>query len=310
MPNIVRIATSSFATFENTTPPFNIRIPKFEENFSLAKEILETAGAYHPDIALLPETFMWAGSSFENIKETAESIPGPTFNMLSEMAKKYRMYVVAGHIVKENDQIYNKGLVIDRQGKLFGAYNKNHPVEEEIHCGITPGSQIPIFDLDFGRIGVSICFDLNWDDVWEKFAQEKIDLACWISAYEGGFSLQANAWKYQYPIISSVWPYHARVYDITGEKIGSTSRWNRLLVSDLNLDRMLFHTDRQMGKIKEIQLKYGDKVVIRTYTEEHLLLLENLVAGKSVEDIAKEFGLVSYSEYIYECTSTQKSHRK
>jgi beta-ureidopropionase len=305
MPKKVRIVTSSFATLENTKPPFNIHPPQPEENFNLAKEILTAAGAYNPDLVLLPETFMWAGRSFENIKETAETIPGPTFNMLSEMAKQFNMYIVAGHVVKENGKIFNKGLVIDRKGELAGSYNKNHPVEDEIRCGITPGNEIPVFDLDFGRIGVSVCFDLNWEDVWAEFAAKKIDLACWISAYEGGFPLRSFAWKYKYPIISSVWPYHARVYDITGEKLASTSRWSRILFHELNLDRALLHTDKQIEKIIAIQKKYGDKVVLKTYTEEHLILLENLIPGKTIQDIIKEFGLVTYKDFIAQCTEFQ-----
>jgi beta-ureidopropionase len=301
----VRIVTSSFATLENTKPPFNIHPPQPEENFNLAKQILEAAGAYQPDLVLLPETFMWAGRSFDNIRETAETIPGPTFNMLSELAKQHKMYIVAGHVVKENGKIYNKGLVIDRKGELVGSYNKNHPVEDEIRSGITPGNEIPVFDLDFGRIGVSVCFDLNWEDVWAEFAAKKIDLACWISAYEGGFPLRSYAWKYKYPIVSSVWPYHARVYDITGEKLASTSRWSRILFHELNLDRGLFHTDKQMQKIIAIQKKYGDKVVLKTYTEEHLILLENLVPGKTIQDIIKEFDLVTYKDFIAQCTKFQ-----
>jgi beta-ureidopropionase len=305
MSRIVRIVTSAFATLENTKPPYNIHPPQPEENFNLAKEILEAAGAYNPDLVLLPESFMWAGRSFEKIRETAETIPGPTFNMLSEMAKQYKMHVVAGHVVKEKGKIYNKGLVIDRKGELVGSYNKNHPVEDEIQSGITPGNEIPVFDLDFGRIGVSVCFDLNWEDIWAEFAAKKIDLACWISAYEGGFPLRSFAWKYKYPIVSSVWPYHARVYEITGEKLASTSRWSRILFHELNLDRGLFHTDKQMQKIIAIQKKYGDKVVLKTYTEEHLILLENLVPGKTIQDLIKEFDLVTYKDYIEQCTEFQ-----
>jgi len=300
---------SSFATLENTKPPFNIHPPQPEENFNLAREILEAAGAFKPDLVLLPESFMWAGRSFENIRETAETIPGPTFNMLSEMAKQFKMHIVAGHVVKEKGKIYNKGLVIDRNGELVGSYNKNHPVEDEIRSGITPGNEIPVFDLDFGRIGVSVCFDLNWEDVWAEFAARKIDLACWISAYEGGFPLRSYAWRYKYPIISSVWPYHARVYEITGERLASTSRWSRILSFDLNLDRGLFHTDKQMQKIMAIQKKYGDKVVVKTFTEEHLILLENLVPGKTIQDIIKEFDLVTYKDFIAQCTKFQAENR-
>lgn len=302
MPRHVRIVTSSLATFEAVNPPFNLRQPAIEENLSLAQSILETAAAFKPDLVLLPETFKTAGWPGSEIKANAEPVPGPTFNMISKCARDGHYNLVAGHLVAEGDRIFNKALVIDRQGELVGSYSKNYPVENEIGCGVTPGTDAPAFDLDFGRIGALVCFDINWPSLWSALSQKKVDLACWISAYEGGFPLRSYAWTYQYPIVTSVMPYHARVIDITGEILCSTSRWSRVVFYDLNLDRELFHTDKQMQKIAEIQKKYGDDVVVKTLTEEHLILVENNLPGKTVTDIAQEFGLVTYKDYIRECT--------
>lgn len=303
MPRKVRIVTSSFATLENTTPPFNIHPPRPEDNVALAENILITAAQYQPDVVVLPEAFKLAGISLEKSRELAEPIPGPTFNLLANWARKLNTYIVAGMMVLEGSRIFNRGIVIDRTGKLVGYYDKHYPVEEEITHGVTPGTNTPIFDLDFGRIGVSVCFDINWPEIWQEFSNQKIDLAFWISAYEGGFPLQSYAWQFKYPIVSSVWPYHARVFDIDGRIIHSTSRWSRILFCEVNLDRGLFHTDLQMEKISGIQKKYGDLVDIKTYTEEHLFVLENNISGKSVEDIAAEFDLIPYDDYISRCTS-------
>jgi hypothetical protein len=167
---------------------------------------------------------------------------------------------------------------------------------------VTPGLEAAAFDLDFGRIGVAICFDLNWPNLWAELAQKNIDFACWISAYEGGFPVKAYAWMHRYPIVSSVWPYHARVVDITGDVLASTSRWSRVAACDLNLDRELLHTDLQIDKIAQIQARYGSDVLVKTYTEEHLILIESLAPGLCVRDIMREFGLVSYRDYIERCT--------
>ena len=61
MSRIVRIVTSSFATLEDTRPPFNLRHPTLEENLRTAESILQTAVAYKPDLVLLPEAFPLAG---------------------------------------------------------------------------------------------------------------------------------------------------------------------------------------------------------------------------------------------------------
>ncbi len=302
MPRHVRIVTSSLATFEDVNPPFNLRHPSVEENLSLAQSILETAAAFKPDLVLLPETFKTAGLPGSAIKAQAEPVRGPTFHILSELARKGSYNLVAGHLVSEEGKIFNAALVINRQGDLVGSYHKNYPVENEIRCGVTPGTDLPVFDLDFGRIGALICFDINWPELWARLSQKKVDLACWISAYEGGFPLKSYAWTYEYPIVTSVMPYHARVIDITGDILCSTSRWSRVICCDLNLDRAIFHTDNQMQKIAEIQKKYGNTVVVKTFTEEHLILIENNIPGKTIADVAQEFNLITYKNYIRQCT--------
>jgi hypothetical protein len=92
------------------------------------------------------------------------------------------------------------------------------------------------------------------------------------------------------------------VVDITGDVLASTSRWSRVAACDLNLDRELLHTDLQIDKIAQIQARYGSDVLVKTYTEEHLILIESLAPGLRVRDIMREFGLVSYRDYIERCT--------
>lgn len=299
----VRIVTSSFATLEDTHPPFNLRRPTLDENLRTAEAILETARAYAPDLVLLPEAFPLAGMPLARVPDVARPVPGPIFDLLAAACRAGGYNLVAGHVTAQDGRYYNEALVLDRRGALVGAYRKNYPVEEEIRCGIAPGKEAAAFDLDCGRIGVAVCFDLNWPALWAALAAERIDFACWISAYEGGFPLKNYAWTHRYPIVSSVWPYHARVTDMTGEVLASTSRWSRVAVCDLNLDRALLHTDLQMQKIAAIQARYGDQVVVRTYTEEHLVLLENRLPDRTVQDLMAEFELVSYHDYIARCTA-------
>ena len=302
MPRIIRIVTSSFATLEDTHPPFNLRHPSPQENIDLAKSILDTAAGFQPDLVLLPETFKLAGMPGSMLREVAEPIDGSSFSMLSAACREGHFNLVAGHVTLEGDRIYNEALVIDRSGKLVGSYRKNYPVEGEIECGVTPGRDAPVFDLDFGRIGVAICFDINWPELWSSFREKRIDLACWISAYEGGFPLKSLAWTNRYPIVSSVYPYHARVIDVTGEVLTTTSRWSRVASYDFNFDRVLCHTDNQMGCISAIQAKYGNNVKVKTYTEEHLMVVENYLPDRAIGDIVREFRLVSYEDYISKCT--------
>ncbi len=307
MAKIIRVVTSSFATLEDTQPPYNLRHPELATNLRTAQSILETAAAYKPDLVLLPETFALAGMPLTNVAMVAEPMHGPIYEMLAAHCRAGNFNLVAGHLTSEGDNYYNQALVLDRSGQLVGSYRKNYPVEAEIRCGIAPGDEAAAFDLDCGRVGVAICFDLNWPSLWAELAKKDIDLACWISAYEGGFPLKSYAWTHRYPIATSVWPYHARLIDITGEVVASTSRWSRIVAYDLNLDRELFHTDHQMGKIAAIQARYGSGVLVKSYTEEHLILIECVAEGLNIQDIIDEFGLVSFQDYIARCTDVRRT---
>lgn len=309
MARIIRIVTTSLATLEDTAPPYNLRHPDPADNLKLGVSLLAAAGEQGADLACLPEGFVAAGLPLERVSAVAEPVPGPAFDAVAEQARRYKMYVVAGFYAREGDRIYNVSALIDRRGELVGAYAKNYPTEQEISCGVTPGADVVVLDTDFGRLGLAICFDLNWKPIWAEMANQGAELVCWISAYEGGFPLQAYAWLHQYPIITSVWPYHARVIDTTGRILASTSRWGRIAVCDLNLDKRLFHTDLQMDKILAIQTRYGQRVKLETFTEEHLFTIESRDPGLSVGEIAAEFSLIDYHDYIDRCTLVQEQTR-
>lgn len=305
----IRIATTSLATLEDTAPPFNLRHPQPADTLQLGLSLLETAGEQGADLACLPEGFMAAGLPLDRISSVAQTIPGPAFDAVAQCARRYAMYVVAGFYELAGDWVRNIAALIDRQGNLVGTYSKMHPTEQEIVCGVTPGSDVVVCETDFGRLGLAICFDLNWQPFWAGLAQQQADLVCWISAYEGGFPLQAYAWLHQYPIVTSVWPYHARVIDITGRILASTSRWGRLAVCDLNLDKRLFHTDLQSHKIQAIQTRYGQRLRLETYTEEHLFTIESHDPALPVDQVIAEFELIDYRTYIDRCTQAQQSGR-
>lgn len=304
----IKIVTSSMAMFENIKPPFNLREPEARENTEIAKSILQTAASYKPDLVLLPETFKTAGMSSEKACLEAEYMEGETVSILCEYAKKGNYNLIAGMLIKENKKIYNKAIIIGRDGKIIGAYSKNFPTEGEIIVGISPSDKYQTFSLDFAKIGVGICFDINWENIWEFYNKEGAEIFAWISAYEGGSTIRNVAVKYKKPFVSSVMPYFARVIEIDGSDIVSTSRWNRIAVCEMNLDRKIFHTDLQMNKIDDMQKKYADKITLKVLHEEHLFIVENNMNDRTIDDIVKEFELISYDDYIARCAKFRNEH--
>jgi predicted amidohydrolase len=78
---------------------------------------------------------------------------------IAEKARQYKSYVVAGLLESEGGRTYNTAVLVDREGRIAGKYRKTHLPLAEVEDGITPGSDYPVFDTDFGRIGILICWD-------------------------------------------------------------------------------------------------------------------------------------------------------
>ena len=98
------------------------------------------------------------------------------------IAKKYNLYIVAGIYEKDGDTVYNTAVLISRTGEYAGKYRKVCLPREEIQGGITPGKSLPVFDTDFGRIGLMICWDVFFPEPARTLAHkgaEVIFLPIW-----------------------------------------------------------------------------------------------------------------------------------
>lgn len=310
MTKIVRIATTSLATLENFAPPYNLSHADPQETTARALALIDAAGAQKADLVCLPETFVTSGLPAAKAREIVEPIDGPTFKALAERARRHRMNIVAGMHVLEDGIISNIAVLYDRAGKLAGTYSKKHPTEGEIDAGVTPGSQAKVFQTDIGRIGLAICFDLNWRELWAEMKAQGADIVCWISAYEGGFPLQAYAWLHSLTVVSSVQSYYSKIIDRSGRILTTTSRWGRLTSWDMDMDKRWFHTDGQAEKIVAVQARYGERVRVETLGEEHMFSIESRDPSLDADEIVAAVGLVEYADYIARCTSAQQSHRR
>ena len=126
-------------------------------------EIADSKIPSQTDVILLPEgiTVVGTGKKYANV---AESIPGPSTRRLGELARRKNAWIVAGIYEREGAAIYNTAVLIDRSGMYAGKYRKIYIPREEFEGGITPGSDFPVFETDFGKVGMMICWDVQYAD--------------------------------------------------------------------------------------------------------------------------------------------------
>jgi predicted amidohydrolase/regulation of enolase protein 1 (concanavalin A-like superfamily) len=88
-----------------------------------------------------------------------ETIPGPSTDVMSTLARSYGTYVAFGMLEREGRLLYNAAVLLDRNGAIVGKYRKVQLPLAEVSGGITPGSTVPVFQTDFGRVALLICQD-------------------------------------------------------------------------------------------------------------------------------------------------------
>ena len=112
---------------------------------------------------------------YENVAQSGrEALDGDELmEIFSQLAAKHKMYISASiyAVDKSDGKKYNRGVLYDRSGKLCGVYDKIHPYSPEVNWeGITPGTKTDIFETDFGKVGMIICYDSWFTDVTQLWA--------------------------------------------------------------------------------------------------------------------------------------------
>ena len=135
--------------------PVKIAVSFGPMNLEKAAKWLDAAGRKKVDVALLTEFFNGKG-----VKE-AEPLSGPTGRLMAEKARRYGMYVCGSFAEKRGDLVFNTAPLYDRRGRLVGSHSKNQLYDPEADEGETPGVGYPVFQTDFGKVGIIICYE-SW----------------------------------------------------------------------------------------------------------------------------------------------------
>ena len=127
------------------------------------------------DLVVIPEFFSTGVDHQSFLNAPEDEFGGETVKFISELAKKYKTNIVAGTVIeKSQDKLYNTSFVINRDGEVVEKYRKIHLYN---YMGgtegdrITPGDKYITADLDFGKIGIGICFDIRYPQHYRKLAQ-------------------------------------------------------------------------------------------------------------------------------------------
>lgn len=131
-----------------------------------------------PHLVVLPEcSLLFGGHESQQLAYAGDSYLSPLKSALSALAARYCVYMVAGTIpaLAEDGRVYSRCYLFDDKGDTLGQYDKLHLFDVDVADGtkqyresetFCPGNHISVIDTPFGKIGLTICYDLRFPDLF------------------------------------------------------------------------------------------------------------------------------------------------
>ncbi len=207
-----------------------------EENVRLFSEVIARTAPAGTDVVLLPEGMTVVGTG-KKYADVSEPVPGPTTKALGELARSRKTHIVAGLYEREGNIIYNTAVLIGRKGELIGKYRKVYLPREEIEAGITAGHEYPVFQTDFGKVGLMICWDVQYADPARALALAGAEVVL-LPIWGGNLTLtKARAIENHVFLATSGYDIASLILDPKGEVLATTEENGTAALATLDLNR-------------------------------------------------------------------------
>jgi predicted amidohydrolase len=255
-----------------------------------------------PDLIVVPEACdRPSGISAEKLLEYYRVRKNQIRDFFAQTARENNCYVVyTAYRLMPDGTKRNSGVLIDRKGHIVGIYNKNHPTIGEIEGGTLCGRDAPVFQCDFGRVAMAICFDLNFDELRLKYVKSKPDLIIFSSMYHGGLMQSYWAYSCRCHFVGAIAGRgtHSEIRNPLGQVVASTTNYFDFAVATVNLDCALVHLDYNWERLRKLKAKYGPKVKITDPGCLGSVLVASEDPTVSVDDMIKEFEIERLDHYF------------
>jgi nitrilase len=171
--------------------------PNINSNLLEAERLITDAVAAGAKLVALPENFALMGQDeFDKIKQKEQNGLGPIQDFLAHTAKKYAVWIVAGTIPIADPDNENKVmaacLVYNDLGECIARYDKIHlfdvqvPESKEVYResdGISKGHKPLVIDTPFGKIGIAVCYDLRFPELFRVMQEQGMEILIIPSAF-------------------------------------------------------------------------------------------------------------------------------
>ncbi len=170
--------------------------PNIDANLNEAAKMISDAAKAGARLVVLPENFaLMAKNEMENVKAAEEDGKGKIQEFLAENASKHAIWLVGGTVpvkAAQPDKIRSACFVFDDAGNRVARYDKIHLFDVEIVDSnesytesktIEPGQEIVVIDSPFGRLGLAICYDLRFPELFRAMLEKGAEIFAVPSAF-------------------------------------------------------------------------------------------------------------------------------
>jgi predicted amidohydrolase len=247
------------------------------------------------DIAILPEC---AVTGEAGLKSRFRAVPleGEFTDAFAAKASEHGCYIVAPTYLQEGDKaVSNAAVLFGRKGDITGIYRKVHlvvsPVGREFENGCVPGGDVPVFECDFGKLGIQICYDIEFEYGWSELARKGAELIVFPTQSPQTSHPACRAMRNRCYIVSSTWRSNASVFEPTGKIAAQVLPPGRTLVHEMDLSYAILPWHPNLKKGEAMRARYGDKVGFRYYEDEDCGIFWSNDPNLAVSEMAKSIGV-------------------
>ena len=247
------------------------------------------------DLVVLPEFFLaQPGTTLAQKTVRLEDVR----QRIGACAKQHGCYLVVPLLMREETpplRYSNAAVLVDRSGIVQGIYRKVHPVapqqSDNLEDGTSPGREFPVFDCDFGRVGIQICFDMSYDDGWTSLARQGAEIVALPSASPGSARPSAFALQHNYYIISATPRDRAAVFSPLGLIEAQATQEGTVLVHQIDLSYALLNWEEVLEDGQALSRRFGDKVGFHYYRAEDEGIFWSNDDAMSIGQMIRSLGL-------------------
>ncbi|HWC01053.1 MAG TPA: carbon-nitrogen hydrolase family protein, partial [Bryobacteraceae bacterium] len=175
-PRKVIVGTIMQAYWE-TYPGLPKRLDRLMTTIDRVAEAAHRSYGRGPDVIVLPEVAI-TGEFSGTVRNTAIPYSGAVEAAFARKARQHHTYLVVPLYLLEDDgkTCSNAAILVGRNGERVGTYRKVHLAvptgSDSLEGGTTPGKEAAVFSCDFGKLGIQICFDMEYDSGWRELERQ------------------------------------------------------------------------------------------------------------------------------------------